>query len=320
MKTIELWPEAGVRPDEQEQVREAGDGRALVRLRAALPRPRRASARRGRGRASPIGMSVTWKPVPKMIVSTSRSVPSAVTIERVADLARSPSVTSSTFGLRERRVLVVARAGCACSRSRSRASASRAARGRAPALRRCLTRDPPRRACRRGGVRSADDERLARPVDRRRASRSCACGTRRKSARSARLMRRGRGAARPTAACAGRRAAARRAAGSRARTGSPTRRCRSPRRARRPGRGRGPSAPSGTSCPRSVSRPGQVRDARLAQRRPGRRSSTSAVIGPCDGRRAASAAASSSHVGAVHLVVEAHVRHRRRSARRTPRR
>ena len=43
-------------------------------------------------------MSATWKPVPKMIVSTSRSVPSAVTIERGADLADRASVTSSTLG------------------------------------------------------------------------------------------------------------------------------------------------------------------------------------------------------------------------------
>ena len=42
-------------------------------------------------------MSVTWKPVPKMIVSTARSVPSAVTIE-CARTSRMPSVTSSTFG------------------------------------------------------------------------------------------------------------------------------------------------------------------------------------------------------------------------------
>ena len=37
-------------------------------------RPRRAYGRRGRAPASPTGMSVTWKPVPKMIASTSRSL------------------------------------------------------------------------------------------------------------------------------------------------------------------------------------------------------------------------------------------------------
>ncbi len=58
-----------------------------VRLRPSTPRTR-----------SPIGMSVTWKPVPKMIASTSRSVPSALTIERSRN-SRMPSVTSSTLGL-----------------------------------------------------------------------------------------------------------------------------------------------------------------------------------------------------------------------------
>ena len=43
-------------------------------------------------------MSVTWNPVPKMIVSTSRSLPSAATIER-SRTSRMPLSTSSTFGL-----------------------------------------------------------------------------------------------------------------------------------------------------------------------------------------------------------------------------
>jgi len=41
-------------------------------------------------------MSTTLKPVPKMIASTSRSVPSAVTTERSRTSAM-PSVTSSTL-------------------------------------------------------------------------------------------------------------------------------------------------------------------------------------------------------------------------------
>ena len=44
-----------------------------------------------------MGMSVTWKPVPNTIVSTSRSLPSAVTIE-CGRTSRIPSVTTSTFG------------------------------------------------------------------------------------------------------------------------------------------------------------------------------------------------------------------------------
>ena len=46
---------------------------------------------------SAIGMSVTWKPVPKMIVSTSRSVPSSATTE-CGRISVTPPVTTSTFG------------------------------------------------------------------------------------------------------------------------------------------------------------------------------------------------------------------------------
>ena len=95
-----------VGPIQQEQVREAGDRRAQVRARAALPRAR-ASERPSRPRTrSAIGMSVTWKPVPKMIVSTSCSVPSPVTIE-CGRTSRMPSVHDLDVGLRERRVVVV---------------------------------------------------------------------------------------------------------------------------------------------------------------------------------------------------------------------
>src|SRR5918997_436999 len=44
-----------------------------------------------------VGGSVTWKPVPRMIVSTSRSLPSARTIV-VPRISWMPSVRSSTFG------------------------------------------------------------------------------------------------------------------------------------------------------------------------------------------------------------------------------
>ena len=47
-------------------------------------------------------MSVTWKPVPKMIASTSRSSPSPVTIELRVTLA-TPPVSSSTLGLESAR-------------------------------------------------------------------------------------------------------------------------------------------------------------------------------------------------------------------------
>ena len=62
-----------------------------------LPSHTSASERPSRPRTrSAAGMSVTWKPVPKMMVSTSRSVPSALTIER-SRTSRMASVTTSTF-------------------------------------------------------------------------------------------------------------------------------------------------------------------------------------------------------------------------------
>jgi hypothetical protein len=44
-----------------------------------------------------IGTSVTWKPVPKMIVSTSRSVPSPATTESGL-ISLTPPVITSTLG------------------------------------------------------------------------------------------------------------------------------------------------------------------------------------------------------------------------------
>ena len=52
-----------------------------------------------------IGMSVTWKPVPKMIVSTSCSTPSAVTTPS-GRISAMPSVTTSTLARRARVVVV----------------------------------------------------------------------------------------------------------------------------------------------------------------------------------------------------------------------
>ena len=43
-------------------------------------------------------MSVTWKPVPKMIVSTSRSLPSLGHDRVRPHLGQTASVTTSTFG------------------------------------------------------------------------------------------------------------------------------------------------------------------------------------------------------------------------------
>ena len=48
--------------------------------------------------ALPTGMSVTWKPVPKMITSASRSTPAASTTP-VAVALTTPSVISSTLSL-----------------------------------------------------------------------------------------------------------------------------------------------------------------------------------------------------------------------------
>ena len=64
-------PEPGVRAEQHEQVREAGDGACRGGRAGCPPSTRRACGRRGRGRSRATGMSVTWKPVPKMIASTS---------------------------------------------------------------------------------------------------------------------------------------------------------------------------------------------------------------------------------------------------------
>ena len=89
--------QAGVRPDQEEQVREAGDGRALVGLlpvSASSARPSDSpSAPKMRSKA---GESVTWKPVATTIASTSRSTPSRSTIA-CARISAMPSVTSSTL-------------------------------------------------------------------------------------------------------------------------------------------------------------------------------------------------------------------------------
>ena len=57
---------------------------------------------------SAIGTSVTWKPVPKMIVSTSRSLPSSATTERGRTSVRPPG-HDLDVRLRQRRIPLVGR-------------------------------------------------------------------------------------------------------------------------------------------------------------------------------------------------------------------
>ena len=124
--------EAGVRAEQHEQVGEAGERRAEVRLRAPAARRRPACGRRGRARARRAAGRSTWKPVPKMIASTCaldavagddrvRRAPRAIAVGDHLDvrLRAAPGSSRST-------------AGCACSRSCSRASALRAAPGPRP--------------------------------------------------------------------------------------------------------------------------------------------------------------------------------------------
>ena len=96
MNTIELWPSPVLGPTRKKRLGKP----AMVVPRWACMLPSQVSARVRPSRprtTSAAGGSVTWKPVPKMIVSTSRSVPSAVTIA-CGRTSAMPSVTSSTFG------------------------------------------------------------------------------------------------------------------------------------------------------------------------------------------------------------------------------
>ena len=95
MKTIELCPSPVLGPTRKKRFGKPAT--VVPRCACGLPSQASASERPSRPRTrSAAGMSVTWKPVPKMIVSTSRSVPSAVTIER-GRTSRMASVTTSTF-------------------------------------------------------------------------------------------------------------------------------------------------------------------------------------------------------------------------------
>ena len=196
-----------------------------------------------------------------------------------------PSVTTSTFGRAERRVVVVGEQDPLAADRVVRRQPSRAARGRGPGARRCQRAEPLVSSARGDGAASAkpstSSSRAA--VDRRRASARCSAG----NAAVERALEPGQ---RPVAA---RHDPRRRALEDvqlldlrldlRARTGSPTRRCRSPRRARR---SRSWSwsqrAPSGRSCPRSASRPGMSGSLRLAAAAPAPATSTRAVSGPLE--------------------------------------
>ena len=92
------------------------------------PSARRACARRRRAMRSAIGMSRTWKPVPRMIVSTSRSRAVGADDRAAADLG-DPLAEHLDVRLGERRAGSRWRPGSACSPAGSRGSASRAARG-----------------------------------------------------------------------------------------------------------------------------------------------------------------------------------------------
>ena len=107
--------ETGVRADEEEQVREARRRWCPGRPACVPSQARRACGRRGRACDPTIGMSVTWKPVPKMIVSTSRSL-AVGGDDRVRPDLGDRVGDHLDVRLRERRVPVVRRAGCACSR------------------------------------------------------------------------------------------------------------------------------------------------------------------------------------------------------------
>ena len=88
-------PEAGVRPDEQAQVGEAGH-RGAAQRGIPAPTPRPASPRPPAHRPA-TGMSVTWNPVAKMITSARgrcRPARSGQAVHRA-----SPTATSSVFGL-----------------------------------------------------------------------------------------------------------------------------------------------------------------------------------------------------------------------------
>ena len=124
-----------------------------------------------------------------MIVSTSRSVPSAATIERPRTSAM-PSVSTSTFGSRERRAGSRWRPGSACSPAGSRASPC-AQLGVGDLAAQVQLADPPQTGA-PGDPEHRDRDRLAGPVDRRARRAAATPGRRLNSARSGRVIGRSR--------------------------------------------------------------------------------------------------------------------------------
>ena len=122
-------PEPGVRAEQEEQVREAGDRRSPGTRAGCRARRRRAACRRARGRGGRPGCRSTWKPVPNTIASTC-----ALDAVGVDDRVRAhlPHAGGDELDVSARRARGTSRwtAGSACSRSCSRASPSRAARDR----------------------------------------------------------------------------------------------------------------------------------------------------------------------------------------------
>ena len=168
MKTMRGVAEAGVRPDQQEQVREARrrwcrDGPAC----RCPARPRR-GWRRPAPRSQPaIGMSVTWKPVPKMIASTSCSRAVGADDGVAAHLAGQAGGDDLDVGLARAPDSSRWRSGSACTRSVVRGQLAAAARGPRPGARRWRRAifSAARSMLRAAG--EADRVRLPRPVDRR---------------------------------------------------------------------------------------------------------------------------------------------------------
>ena len=254
-------------------------------------------------------MSVTWKPVPKMIVSTSRSLPSRGDDRRAADLARSPSVTTSTFGCVQRRVVVVGEQDALAAEAVAPASACARSSGSATCAAQVLRGDAARRVdAMRGFIAKPSTNSSRGPVDAAAHEPAGASGNARYSAS---LRARDRAVASAgtihggvrwkTCSCPTLRLDLRDEL-DRRRAGADDRDALAVER-----RGRGPSARSGRSCPRSVSRPGS-RGSRLGS---AARSPATSSVGR-EARRARSRRASgwprSSQRAAGHLVAEADVR------------
>ncbi|GAB3827505.1 hypothetical protein [Dactylosporangium cerinum] len=96
MYTIELCPRPELGPSSMKKF--GKPGMATPRYARGEPAHTSLSSAPSRPRTLPAnGMSVTWKPVPKTMTSTSRATPSASTT-LCSRISRSASGTSSTLG------------------------------------------------------------------------------------------------------------------------------------------------------------------------------------------------------------------------------